>query len=495
MESLFLIIISVLMMLLVVESFLWVTMQRLAAFLISVLENQIRQPTGSVTGVQAYRDVIMETTTTDPSRENNSTRGRSAQRSQISRSRSSSVISRSRKRRRHNLRESSDSSDSRMRNDMKLLKNQLADVMEELKRSRRRRSPSYSSRSGSVRSRSSYLSIFANGCDNTNFTLGKARDDSGEKLVPDAIDVSSGEDDIEILGLQEAAKVEKTKFADPINDELAKNWNVIATAGLSEQHRSELEKLMFIPSNTILIGAPELNPELKAGINISDYVFNRDVQFAAWQKIIGGALSELGRRASQMLLHLQHSVSATRRQLIVSNLKPEVKKVADETTIDKYLFSAEFQSRIKAQEELSKVGQPAPVVEINSSPGRAPTIQHSSGLPSERQPSTLNKSTSPERQTIVTSRDFIRSALLTNNVPIQAADTILHSLADSTWKQYEISFKSWSKYCDLHNFNIYDITIHNTLQFLQQLYNNGQGYSSLNSARSFLSLVSTGSSG
>ncbi|CAG7820540.1 unnamed protein product [Allacma fusca] len=326
----------------------------------------------------------METTTTDPSGENNSTRGRSAQRSQISRSRSSSGISRSRKRRRHNLRESSDSSDSRMRNDMKLLKNQLADVMEELKRSRRRRSPSYSSRSGSVRSRSSYLSIFANECDNTNFTLGKARDDSGEKLVPDAIDVSSGEDDIEILGLQEAAKVEKTKFADPINDELAKNWNVIATAGLSEQRRSELEKLMFIPSNTILIGAPELNPELKAGINISDYVFNRDVQFAAWQKIIGGALSELGRsitgalyikkqreishldisgfisqcsRASQMLLHLQHSVSATRRQLIVSNLKPEVKKVAEETTIDKYLFSAEFQSRIKAQEELSKVGR------------------------------------------------------------------------------------------------------------------------------------------
>ncbi|CAG7820539.1 unnamed protein product [Allacma fusca] len=104
-------------------------------------------------------------------------------------------------------------------------------------------------------------------------------------------------------------------------------------------------------------------------------------------------------------------------------------------------------------------------------------------------------STSPERQNIITSRDFIRSALLTNNVPIQATDTILHSLADSTWKQYETSFKSWSKYCDLHNFNIYDITIHNTLQFLQQLYNNGQGYSSLNSARSFLSLVSTGSSG
>ncbi|CAG7822004.1 unnamed protein product, partial [Allacma fusca] len=57
--------------------------------------------------------------------------------------------------------------------------------------------------------------------------------------------------------------------------------------------------------------------------------------------------------------HLQHSISTLRRQLIASNLNNEVKKVAEESKLDSFLFGSDFQAK------------PAPVKHQESSPERA----------------------------------------------------------------------------------------------------------------------------
>ncbi|CAG7821567.1 unnamed protein product, partial [Allacma fusca] len=177
----------------------------------------------------------------------------------------------------------------------------------------------------------------------------------GESPGNHSVTLDNEDSDLECLGLIGAANKTTDEFSDPINSELAASWTLIATAGLSDQKKAEVAKTLTAPSNCQLIGAPKLNPELRAGINISDYSFNRDKQFASWQHIVAGSLSELGKAmsatiqlkkskeissidltglltqcssASQLMLHLQHSISTLRRQLIASNLNNEVKKVA-----------------------------------------------------------------------------------------------------------------------------------------------------------------------
>ncbi|CAG7827763.1 unnamed protein product, partial [Allacma fusca] len=61
--------------------------------------------------------------------------------------------------------------------------------------------------------------------------------------------------------------------------------------------------------------------------------------------------------ASQILLHLQHTISTTRRTLVASNLKSEIKTLAEDSKLDTMLFGADFQSKVKVQEEMAKVGK------------------------------------------------------------------------------------------------------------------------------------------
>ena len=66
---------------------------------------------------------------------------------------------------------------------------------------------------------------------------------------------------------------------------------------------------------------------------------------------------------------------------------------------------------------------------------------------------------------------------------------MLASCATSTNKQYESSLNKWIKFCELNNFNVWEIKISNYLLFLTYLYENNLGYSSINTARSALSSV------
>lgn len=62
------------------------------------------------------------------------------------------------------------------------------------------------------------------------------------------------------------------------------------------------------------------------------------------------------------------------------------------------------------------------------------------------------------------------------------------SCATSTWKQYENYFKKWNEYCSSECVSP-PFSINIVLEFLVSLYNMGLGYSSLNTARSALSIL------
>ncbi|CAG7717175.1 unnamed protein product [Allacma fusca] len=226
--------------------------------------------------------------------------------------------------------------------------NSLRDQLENIQRLLSRRDRSSDSRRS--RSRSPFTVKRSHSLSDRKFspttTLGPPRDGTGK--LAEVFDV---EEDLECLGLAGSVKEQCAQFTDPINPDLASNWNLIATSGLSEAKIAEIDKLKAVPSNCALVQAPTLNLELKAGINLSDYFIKRDQQFVAWQTLVAGSLTEIGRAISaalqlkkrmqistidmtglnsqcsstrQILLHLQHTISTTRRTLVASNLKSDV---------------------------------------------------------------------------------------------------------------------------------------------------------------------------
>ena len=70
------------------------------------------------------------------------------------------------------------------------------------------------------------------------------------------------------------------------------------------------------------------------------------------------------------------------------------------------------------------------------------------------------------------------------------AEFLLKSCGESTWKNYNVYIKKWFQFCSVHNIRSNSVTIAYILKFLYQLYNVDKiGYSSINTARSALSLV------
>jgi hypothetical protein len=63
------------------------------------------------------------------------------------------------------------------------------------------------------------------------------------------------------------------------------------------------------------------------------------------------------------------------------------------------------------------------------------------------------------------------------------------SLAESTVKQYNVSYKRWWLFCASKNINPLESHISDVLKFLSEQFNSGCSYGSLNSHRSALSLL------
>ncbi|VEN33702.1 unnamed protein product [Callosobruchus maculatus] len=84
----------------------------------------------------------------------------------------------------------------------------------------------------------------------------------------------------------------------------------------------------------------------------------------------------------------------------------------------------------------------------------------------------------------------IRAAFKLRGVPDPAVDTMIHSLADTTLKQYDGTFKLWWKFCQEKRVSPFSCTVPDTLSFFQYLLGNTNHlYGSFNSHRSALSLI------
>jgi len=71
-----------------------------------------------------------------------------------------------------------------------------------------------------------------------------------------------------------------------------------------------------------------------------------------------------------------------------------------------------------------------------------------------------------------------------------SAEFLISSLSSSSIKQYDVHLKEWISYCSKETISPYKFNIEELLNYLQQQFDKGLSYSSLNTCRSALSLIS-----
>lgn len=87
-------------------------------------------------------------------------------------------------------------------------------------------------------------------------------------------------------------------------------------------------------------------------------------------------------------------------------------------------------------------------------------------------------------------RKIIGEAFKDRLVPPSAIPALLASLSEATIKQYSYSLRSWWYFCSRHRIPLYAPSASQTLEFLAQELPNISSYSSLNTLRSAISLIS-----
>lgn len=90
-------------------------------------------------------------------------------------------------------------------------------------------------------------------------------------------------------------------------------------------------------------------------------------------------------------------------------------------------------------------------------------------------------------QTPTCSLSHIWQTLRHRGVPEDTTSIILASWRNSTQKQYLCYQRKWNRFCTARQINPFCPTLIQLLEFLTFLFNSGQGYSSINTARSALS--------
>ena len=88
------------------------------------------------------------------------------------------------------------------------------------------------------------------------------------------------------------------------------------------------------------------------------------------------------------------------------------------------------------------------------------------------------------------SRDSISEAFRNRLIPPSAIPTMLASLSEATIKQYSRPLRLWWNFCQRQNVPLYSPSVSQMLEFLAQELDSISSYSSLNTMRSAISLIS-----
>jgi len=105
---------------------------------------------------------------------------------------------------------------------------------------------------------------------------------------------------------------------------------------------------------------------------------------------------------------------------------------------------------------------------------------------------TFNKSSSETptpQQTKTNDMQVVWDSLRTRGVSEKASAVILNSWRGTTQKQYQVYLKKWYSFCNKRGFDPYSVSSIKALDFLAELFEQGLGYSTHNTARSALSQV------
>lgn len=179
--------------------------------------------------------------------------------------------------------------------------------------------------------------------------------------------------------------------------DLVPRWSFALKTGLSEDSVASLMKKYPPAANCILLKGPRLNPEVASAIN--DQVARRDANLLSLQDQIGAALSALGQLAtalvseeggakhsyielasdaSRLLLDFHYKYSVIRRDLLVLNLRKDLKDTLTNVSADGWLFGNNLGERIKASKDIEKTGldlKPVKALKSHSTASRQPSRQ------------------------------------------------------------------------------------------------------------------------
>ena len=100
-----------------------------------------------------------------------------------------------------------------------------------------------------------------------------------------------------------------------------------------------------------------------------------------------------------------------------------------------------------------------------------------------------SENSSTVRKDGVDGLSLVGRALKDRNVSKRASNIIMASWRSGTKKQYSTHIKKWFSYCDKRKVNHFQTDLNSVLDFLSELFENGNSYSAVNTARSALSAI------
>ncbi|XP_049871769.1 uncharacterized protein LOC126370787 [Pectinophora gossypiella] len=188
------------------------------------------------------------------------------------------------------------------------------------------------------------------------------------------------DDVLEILGEDPTATL---KYGPDIRTELASRFQHIATEGLPREDRKKLIEKYPLPANCLHVGAPTINPEIKAAL--TDNIIKRDKGIESKQKEMASAITCLTDIISihlnskdkdnqvlqklmdigRILCDIQHGDSITRRNFILFAVKNDMQEHLKSTKIDTSLFGQNLSDTLKSAKAVNKSGADLKIPEAN----------------------------------------------------------------------------------------------------------------------------------
>ncbi|XP_043466072.1 uncharacterized protein LOC122513040 [Leptopilina heterotoma] len=229
-------------------------------------------------------------------------------------------------------------------------------------------------------SRSRSITPSGNSSKNSHRSHQKTNQDGGENVAKkDASSLSVTAENSMLMLLGEGAP-EDAHPSEPIHNTVADLWIKILQFGLPPDASKALIKKYQLPENCLLMGAPQLNQEIKSGMGVT--ALKKDQHQVTAQNKLGAAISALGQVLTvvlqikkeskdldaatlvsifstlcdigRILTDIQHGLSMTRRSFIVPTFSILLKQIADVTPVDTYLFGENLSEKLKSAKEVEK---------------------------------------------------------------------------------------------------------------------------------------------